>query len=51
MEKWKIDIDRNRPDLMPYNYNRCDVYGVKVNGNVLPVFDAGTEHTVEVVMG
>ena len=27
----------------------CD--GVKVNGNVLPVFDAGTEHTVEVVMG
>ncbi len=27
----------------------CD--GVKVNGNVLPVFDAGTEHEVEVVMG
>ncbi len=27
----------------------CD--GVKVSGNVLPVFDAGTEHTVEVVMG
>ncbi len=27
----------------------CD--GVKVNGNVLPVFDAGTEHNVEVVMG
>ena len=27
----------------------CD--GVKVNGNVLPVFESGTEHTVEVVMG
>ena len=27
----------------------CD--GVKVNGNVLPVFDAGTEHEVEVIMG
>ena len=27
----------------------CD--GVKVSGNVLPVFDKGTEHTVEVVMG
>lgn len=23
---------RDRPDLMPYNYNRCNVYGVKVNG-------------------
>ena len=22
---------RGRPALMPYNYNRCDVYGVKVN--------------------
>ncbi|MBO7140281.1 MAG: TonB-dependent receptor [Prevotella sp.] len=22
---------RDRPDLMPYNYNRCDVYGLKIN--------------------
>ena len=34
---WQQHRDRyegyhNRPDLMPYNYNRCDVYGVKVDG-------------------
>ncbi|MBR6189377.1 MAG: TonB-dependent receptor [Prevotella sp.] len=34
---WQQHRDRyegyhDRPDLMPYNYNRCDVYGVKVNG-------------------
>ncbi len=34
---WQQHSDRyegyhNRPDLLPYNYNRCNVYGVKVNG-------------------
>ena len=34
---WQQHRDRyegyhDRPDLMPFNYNRCNVYGVKVNG-------------------
>ena len=34
---WQQDFDRyegyhNRPELMPYNYNRCNIYGLKVNG-------------------
>ena len=33
---WQQHRDRyegyyDRPDLMPYNYNRCDIYGLKIN--------------------
>ena len=33
---WNQNYDRyegyhNRPDIMKYNYNRCDIYGLKIN--------------------
>ena len=45
------NITITNPDHISKGIKSVTCDGVKVSGNVLPVFDAGTEHTVEVVMG
>ncbi|MBQ2580723.1 MAG: glycosyl transferase, partial [Ruminococcus sp.] len=45
------NITVKNPDHVSKGVNSVVCDGVKVSGGVLPVFDKGTEHTVEVVMG
>lgn len=45
------NITVKNPDHVSKGVKAVTVDGVKVNGNVLPVFDEGTSHEVEVVMG
>ena len=45
------NITITNPDHVSKGIKSVTCDGVKVSGNVLPVFEAGTEHTVEVVMG
>ena len=45
------NITITNPDHVSKGIKSVTCDGVKVSGNILPVFEAGTEHTVEVVMG
>ncbi|MBR1764264.1 MAG: glycosyl transferase [Ruminococcus sp.] len=45
------NITFKNPDHISKGVKSVVVDGVKINGNVLPVFEAGTEHEVEVVLG
>lgn len=45
------NITVKNPDHISKGIKSVVVDGVKVNGNVLPVFEEGTAHQVEVVMG
>lgn len=45
------NISIKNPDHICKGIKSVVVDGVKINGNVLPVFDDNGEHTVEVVMG
>ncbi|MBO6140405.1 MAG: glycosyl transferase [Ruminococcus sp.] len=45
------NITITNPDHVSKGIKSVTCDGVKVSGNVLPVFEAGTEHTVEVIMG
>ena len=45
------NITFKNPDHVSKGVKSVTVDGVKINGNVLPVFDEGTVHEVEVVLG
>ncbi|MBR1750069.1 MAG: glycosyl transferase [Ruminococcus sp.] len=45
------NITIKNPDHVSKGIKSVTCDGVKVSGNILPVFDAGTEHEVEVIMG
>ena len=45
------NITFKNPEHVSKGVKSVVVDGVKINGNVLPVFEAGTEHEVEVVLG
>jgi len=45
------NITFKNPEHISKGVKSVVVDGVKINGNVLPVFEAGTEHEVEVVLG
>ena len=45
------NITVKNPDHVSKGIKSVTVDGVKVNGNILPVFEKGTAHEVEVVMG
>ena len=47
----KYNITVKNPDGVCKGVKSMVCDGVKVNGNILPVFDAGSEHEVEVVLG
>lgn len=46
---YKITV--TNPEHISKGVKSVTVDGVKINGNILPVFEEGTSHTVEVVMG
>ena len=45
------NITFKNPDHVCKGVKSVVVDGVKINGNILPVFEAGTAHEVEVTMG
>ncbi len=47
----KYNITVKNPDGVCKGVKSMVCDGVKVNGNILPVFEAGSEHEVEVVLG
>lgn len=45
------NIEVKNPDNVSKGIKSITVDGIKINGNILPVFEKGSEHKVEVVMG
>lgn len=45
------DINVKNPDNISKGIKKITVDGVRINGNILPVFDKGGKHRVEVIMG
>lgn len=45
------NITFKNPDHVSKGVKSVTVDGVKINGNILPVFDEGTTHEVEVILG
>lgn len=45
------NITIKNPDKVSKGVSKVTVDGVRVNGNILPVFEDGTVHEVEVIMG